>query len=59
MHTSNDFSLDQTQKHLHIEEETHMYEKNMDGVSTSKMNNVESCENWGNKRKSFWVLLQL
>lgn len=42
MHTLEDISLDQIQKHLQIEEETHMLENNLDGASTSKVTNVSS-----------------
>ncbi|GKC95018.1 hypothetical protein Tco_1160460 [Tanacetum coccineum] len=36
MHTSEDFTLDQIQKHLRIEEETCIHEKNLNGASSSK-----------------------
>ncbi|GJV15550.1 zinc finger, CCHC-type containing protein [Tanacetum coccineum] len=36
MHTSEDFTLDQIQKYLRIEEETRIREKNLNGASTSK-----------------------
>lgn len=42
MHTLEDISLDQIQKHLQIEEETRMLENNLDGASTSKVTNVSS-----------------
>ncbi|GJW92555.1 retrovirus-related pol polyprotein from transposon TNT 1-94 [Tanacetum coccineum] len=38
MHTSEDFTLDQIQKHLRIEEETRIREKNPNGASTFKNN---------------------
>nr|GEY47042.1 zinc finger, CCHC-type [Tanacetum cinerariifolium] len=36
MHTSDDFTLDQIQKHLRIGEETRIREKNLNGASSSK-----------------------
>nr|GEZ42251.1 hypothetical protein [Tanacetum cinerariifolium] len=48
MHTSGDFTLDQIEKHLRIEEETHIREKNLNGASSSKINYVDSGKN--NKR---------
>nr|GEZ29984.1 retrovirus-related Pol polyprotein from transposon TNT 1-94 [Tanacetum cinerariifolium] len=36
MHTSEDFTLDQSQKHLRIKEETRIHEKNLNGKSSSK-----------------------
>nr|GFB44716.1 hypothetical protein [Tanacetum cinerariifolium] len=48
MHTSEDFTLDQIEKHLRIEEETHIREKNLNGASSSKVNYVDSGKN--NKR---------
>nr|GEY90873.1 hypothetical protein [Tanacetum cinerariifolium] len=38
MHTLEDFTLDQIQKHLRIEEETRIREKNLNGASSSKDN---------------------
>ncbi|KAI3714634.1 hypothetical protein L6452_21592 [Arctium lappa] len=52
MHTSEDFTLYQIKKHLRIEEETRIREKNLDGASTSKVNYVESGKNRGKKRKA-------
>ncbi|GKG25479.1 hypothetical protein Tco_0398625, partial [Tanacetum coccineum] len=52
-----DFTLDQIQKHLRIEEETHVSEKNLNGASSSKANYVDSGKNnKGNdkKRKGAW-----
>ncbi|GJT46915.1 zinc finger, CCHC-type containing protein [Tanacetum coccineum] len=37
MHTSEDFTLDQIQKHLRIEEETRIHEKNMNGASILRL----------------------
>ncbi|GKA47911.1 zinc finger, CCHC-type containing protein [Tanacetum coccineum] len=57
MHTSEDFTLDQIQKHLRIEEETRVREKNLNGASSSKVNYVDSGKNnKGNdkKRKGTW-----
>nr|GFB29875.1 hypothetical protein [Tanacetum cinerariifolium] len=57
MHTSEDFTLDQIQKHLQIEEKTRIREKNMNGASSSKVNYVDSGKNnKGNnkKRKGTW-----
>nr|GEZ24305.1 RNA-directed DNA polymerase, eukaryota [Tanacetum cinerariifolium] len=57
MHTLEDFTLDQIQKHLRIEEETHIREKNLNGASSSKVNYVDSRKNnKGNnkKRKGTW-----
>nr|GEY15654.1 retrovirus-related Pol polyprotein from transposon TNT 1-94 [Tanacetum cinerariifolium] len=45
MHTSEDFTLDQIQKHLRIEEETCIHEKNLNGASSSKVNYVDSGKN--------------
>nr|GEW66882.1 hypothetical protein [Tanacetum cinerariifolium] len=57
MHTSEDFTLDQIQKHFRIEEETRIREKNLNGASSSKVNYVDSGKyNKGNdkKRKGTW-----
>ncbi|GJR28062.1 zinc finger, CCHC-type containing protein [Tanacetum coccineum] len=57
MYTSEDFTLDQIQKHLRIEEETRIREKNLNGASCSKVNYVDSGKNnKGNdkKRKGTW-----
>nr|GFB18984.1 retrovirus-related Pol polyprotein from transposon TNT 1-94 [Tanacetum cinerariifolium] len=57
MHTSVDFTLDQIQKHLRIEEEIRIREKNLNGASSSKVNYVDSGKNnKGNdkKRKGTW-----
>ncbi|GKC18073.1 retrovirus-related pol polyprotein from transposon TNT 1-94 [Tanacetum coccineum] len=57
MHTSEDFTLDQIQKHLQIEEETRICEKNLNGASSSKVNYVDSRKNnKGNdkKKKGTW-----
>nr|GEZ81391.1 glucose-6-phosphate isomerase 1, chloroplastic [Tanacetum cinerariifolium] len=57
MHTSEDFTLDQIRKHLRIEEETRIHEKNLNGSSSSKVNYVDSGKNnKGNnkKRKGTW-----
>nr|GEY64542.1 hypothetical protein [Tanacetum cinerariifolium] len=57
MHTLEDFTLDQNKKHLRIEEETHIREKNLNGASSSKVNYVNSGKNnKGNdkKRKGTW-----
>ncbi|GJV50552.1 putative ribonuclease H-like domain-containing protein [Tanacetum coccineum] len=57
MHTLEDFTLDQIQKHLRIEEETRIREKNLNGASTSKVNYVDSGKNKkGNdkNRKGTW-----
>nr|GEX94660.1 retrovirus-related Pol polyprotein from transposon TNT 1-94 [Tanacetum cinerariifolium] len=57
MHTSEDFTLDQIQKHLRIKEETRMREKNLNGASSSRVNYVDSGKNnKGNnkKRKGTW-----
>ncbi|GKD83034.1 glucose-6-phosphate isomerase 1, chloroplastic, partial [Tanacetum coccineum] len=57
MHTSEDFTLDQIQKHLRIKEETRIREKNLNGASSSKVNYVDSGKNnKGNnkKRKGTW-----
>ncbi|GKE83106.1 retrovirus-related pol polyprotein from transposon TNT 1-94, partial [Tanacetum coccineum] len=52
MHTSEDFTMDQIQKHLRIEEETHIREKNLNGASTSKVNYVDlGKNNKGNDKK--------
>nr|GEX55140.1 glucose-6-phosphate isomerase 1, chloroplastic [Tanacetum cinerariifolium] len=50
MHTSEDFTLDQIQKHLRIEKETRIREKNLNGASSSKVNYVDSGKN--NKRNN-------
>ncbi|GJT37510.1 zinc finger, CCHC-type containing protein [Tanacetum coccineum] len=57
MQTSEDFTLDQIQKHLQIEEETRIREKNLNGASSSKVNYVDlGTNNKGNdkKRKGTW-----
>ncbi|GJR04813.1 zinc finger, CCHC-type containing protein, partial [Tanacetum coccineum] len=57
MHTSEDFTLDQIQKNLRIEEETRIREKNLNDASGSKVNYVDSGKNnKGNdkKRKGTW-----
>ncbi|GJY14156.1 retrovirus-related pol polyprotein from transposon TNT 1-94 [Tanacetum coccineum] len=57
MHTSEDFTLDHIQKHLRIEEETRIREKNLNDASGSKVNYVDSGKNnKGNdkKRKGTW-----
>ncbi|GJW43256.1 putative reverse transcriptase domain-containing protein [Tanacetum coccineum] len=57
MHTSEDFTLDQIQKHFLIEEKTRVREKNLNGASSSKVNYVDSGKNnKGNdkKRKGTW-----
>ncbi|GJY55669.1 zinc finger, CCHC-type containing protein, partial [Tanacetum coccineum] len=57
MHTSEDFTLDQIQKHLRIKEETHIREKNLNDASGFKVNYVDSGKNnKGNnkKRKGTW-----
>nr|GEW85125.1 hypothetical protein [Tanacetum cinerariifolium] len=57
MHTSEDFTLDQIQKHLRIEEETRIWEKNLNGASSSKVNYVDSGKNnkeYDKKRKGTW-----
>ncbi|GJV46554.1 zinc finger, CCHC-type containing protein [Tanacetum coccineum] len=57
MHTSEDFTLVQIQKHLRIEEEIRIREKNLNGASSSKVNYVDSGKNnKGNdkKRKVTW-----
>nr|GEY44379.1 retrovirus-related Pol polyprotein from transposon TNT 1-94 [Tanacetum cinerariifolium] len=47
-----DFTLDQIQKHLRIEEETRIREKNLNGASSSKVNYVDSGKNnKGNNKK--------
>nr|GFA12496.1 retrotransposon protein, putative, Ty1-copia subclass [Tanacetum cinerariifolium] len=52
MHTSEDFTLDQIQKHLRIEKETRIREKNLNGASSSTVNYVDSGKNnKGNKKK--------
>nr|GEZ97572.1 hypothetical protein [Tanacetum cinerariifolium] len=45
MHTSENFTWDQIQKHLRIKEETHIHEKNLNGASSSKVNYVDSEKN--------------
>nr|GEW28557.1 retrovirus-related Pol polyprotein from transposon TNT 1-94 [Tanacetum cinerariifolium] len=57
MHTLEDFTLDQIQKHLRIKKETHIHEKNPNDASSSKVNYVDSGKNnKGNdkKRKGTW-----
>ncbi|GJV33981.1 retrovirus-related pol polyprotein from transposon TNT 1-94 [Tanacetum coccineum] len=57
MHTSEDFTLDQIQKHFRIEDETRIREKNLNGASSSMVNYVDSGKsNKGNnkKRKGTW-----
>nr|GEV13362.1 glucose-6-phosphate isomerase 1, chloroplastic [Tanacetum cinerariifolium] len=57
MYTSEDFTLDQIQKHLRNKEKTHIREKNLNFASTSKVNYVDSGKNnKGNdkKRKGTW-----
>ncbi|GKB09448.1 retrovirus-related pol polyprotein from transposon TNT 1-94 [Tanacetum coccineum] len=57
MHTSEDFTLHQIQKHLRIEEETRVREKNLNGASSSKVNYVDSGKNNkgdDKKRKGTW-----
>ncbi|GJW33185.1 glucose-6-phosphate isomerase 1, chloroplastic [Tanacetum coccineum] len=57
MHTSEDFTLDQIQKHLRIKEETRIREKNLNDASGFKVNYVDSGKNnKGNnkKRKGTW-----
>ncbi|GJT50981.1 retrovirus-related pol polyprotein from transposon TNT 1-94 [Tanacetum coccineum] len=52
MHTSEDFTMGQFQKHLRIKEETCIREKNMNGASSSKVNYVDSgTKNKGNDKK--------
>ncbi|GKA97045.1 hypothetical protein Tco_0824939 [Tanacetum coccineum] len=52
IHTSEDFTLDQIQIHLRIEEETCIHKKNMNGASSSKVNYVDSGKNnKGNDKK--------
>ncbi|GJT46352.1 zinc finger, CCHC-type containing protein [Tanacetum coccineum] len=52
MHTSENFTLDQIQKHLRIEKETRIREKNLNGASSSKVNFVDSGKNnKGNDKK--------
>nr|GEW66883.1 zinc finger, CCHC-type [Tanacetum cinerariifolium] len=49
MHTSEDFTLDQIQKHLRIKEETRIREKNLNGASSYKelhLANVTTTDNW-------------
>lgn len=53
MHTTEDFNLEQIQKHLKIEEETRSREKNLIGASTSKVNHVESGKTQNKKRKAY------
>ncbi|GJU72860.1 zinc finger, CCHC-type containing protein [Tanacetum coccineum] len=53
----NFFTLDQIQKHLRIEEETRIREKNLNGASSFKVNCVDSGKNNkgnDNKRKGTW-----
>nr|GFA44301.1 hypothetical protein [Tanacetum cinerariifolium] len=57
MHTSKDFTLDQIQKNLRIEEEIRIRKNNLNGASSSKVNYVDSGKNnKGNdkKRKGTW-----
>ncbi|GJZ81531.1 retrovirus-related pol polyprotein from transposon TNT 1-94 [Tanacetum coccineum] len=57
MHTSEDFTLDQIQIHLRIEEETRIHENNLNGALSSKVNYVDSGKsNKENdkKRKGTW-----
>nr|GEV34686.1 Gag-Pol polyprotein [Tanacetum cinerariifolium] len=57
MHTLEDFTLDQIEKHLCIKEETRIREKNLNGASSSKVNYADSGKNnKGNdkKRKGTW-----
>nr|GEV65235.1 zinc finger, CCHC-type [Tanacetum cinerariifolium] len=57
MHTSEDFTLDQIQKHLRIKEETRIREKNLNGALSSKVNYVDSRKNnkeIDKKRKGTW-----
>ncbi|GJW70582.1 zinc finger, CCHC-type containing protein [Tanacetum coccineum] len=57
MHTSEDFTLDQIQKHLRIEEETCIREKNLNGASSSKVNYVDSGKNnkENDKKRKGWI----
>ena len=41
LHTTEEFSLEQIQKHLRIEEETRIHVKNFAGESSTKINFVE------------------
>ncbi|GJW62171.1 hypothetical protein Tco_0111506 [Tanacetum coccineum] len=53
MHTSKDFTMDQIQKNLQIEEETRICEKNLNDASSFKVNYVNSGKNnKGNDKKS-------
>ncbi|GKB98098.1 retrotransposon protein, putative, ty1-copia subclass [Tanacetum coccineum] len=57
MHTSEDFTLDQIQKHLRIKEKTYIREKNLNGASSSKVNYVDSGKKNNEndkKRKGTW-----
>nr|GEX54661.1 retrotransposon protein, putative, Ty1-copia subclass [Tanacetum cinerariifolium] len=57
MNTSEDFTRDQIQKHLRVEEETRIRENNLNGASSSKVNYVDSGKNNkrnDKKRKSTW-----
>ncbi|GKC92901.1 glucose-6-phosphate isomerase 1, chloroplastic [Tanacetum coccineum] len=45
MHTSEDFTLDQIEKHLRIKDETRIRKKNLNGASSSKVNYVDSRKN--------------
>jgi hypothetical protein len=53
MHTTEDFTIEQIQKHLRIEEETRIHDKKMFALSSSKVNYVDSknLSGGGNKRK--------
>nr|GEZ23189.1 zinc finger, CCHC-type [Tanacetum cinerariifolium] len=52
IHTLEDFTLDQIQKHLRNEEETRMRKKNLNGASSSRVNYVDSEKNnEGNNKK--------
>ena len=53
MHTTEDFTIEQIQKHLRIEEETRIRDKKMFEPSSSKVNYVDSnnLSGGGNKRK--------
>jgi hypothetical protein len=53
MHTTEDFTIEQIQKHLRIEEETRIRDKKMFAPSSSKVNYVDSknLSGGGNKRK--------
>uniref|UniRef100_A0A2N9IJF8 CCHC-type domain-containing protein n=1 Tax=Fagus sylvatica TaxID=28930 RepID=A0A2N9IJF8_FAGSY len=53
MHTTEDFTIEQIQKHLRIEEETRICDKKMFALSSSKVNYIDSknLSGGGNKRK--------